>query len=78
MYWWSVQQLFILLLFSPLLARHVFDGYGIRFLLFVCLTFAIALFAEHQVKKNKKAKSFSMAAVLCNILILLGFAFFFA
>ncbi len=53
MYWWSIQQLFLLLLFSPLLTRHVFHGHVGSFLSFVCFAFGTTVFAEYMVKKKE-------------------------
>ncbi|WP_461201570.1 hypothetical protein [Anoxybacillus sp. TBDG-1] len=75
MYRWSVQQLFILLLFSPLFVRHVFHGRIALFLLFVCFAFGTVAFAEYIVKKKRKQKWLFVVALLFNVLILLGFTF---
>ncbi|ACJ35127.1 hypothetical protein [Anoxybacillus flavithermus] len=75
MYWWSIQQLFVLFLLSPLLVRHVFDGQIALFLSFICLAFSTAVFAEYIVKKKRKQKWFFVVAVLFNVLLLVSFTF---
>ncbi|NNU90686.1 hypothetical protein [Anoxybacillus sp. CHMUD] len=75
MYWWSIQQLFVLLLLSPLLVRHVFDGRIALFLSFVCFAFLTVVFAEYIVKKKRKQKWIFVVAVLFNVLLLLSFTF---
>ncbi|AKS39686.1 membrane protein [Anoxybacillus gonensis] len=75
MYWWSIQQLFLLLLFSPLLTRHLFYGRVSSFLLFVCFAFGTTVFAEYMVKKKGKQTWLFVAALLCNVSVLLVFSF---
>ncbi|MBB5355501.1 fatty acid desaturase [Anoxybacillus mongoliensis] len=75
MYWWSVQQLFILLLFSPLLVRHVFHGRIALFFSFVCFAFGTVACVEYMVKKKRKQKWLFAVALLLNVLILLCFIF---
>ncbi|MED0656297.1 hypothetical protein P4S75_03055 [Anoxybacillus ayderensis] len=75
MYWWSIQQLFLLLLFSPLLTRHVFHGHVGSFLSFVCFAFGTTVFAEYMVKKKGKQTWLFVVALLCNVCVLLAVAF---
>ncbi|MBA2877052.1 hypothetical protein HNR63_000079 [Anoxybacillus kamchatkensis] len=75
MYWWSIQQLFLLLLFSPLLTRHVFYGRVSSFLSFVCFAFGTTVFAEYMVKKKGKQTWLFVVALLCNVCVLLAVAF---
>lgn len=75
MYWWSIQQLFLLLLFSPLLTRHVFHGHVSSFFLFVCFAFGTTVFAEYMVKKKGKQTWLFVVALLCNVSVLLAFPF---